>query len=254
MALKALYGVAGLGPVQLVRYLTRVNGGTALVSGNKVHKTGPLPEVPSVVFANLSQFLKHNARITKDHIAFVVDAPENLETVSGLLGLGYARLKDGHYSYTMLRDDELILCLKEARAKAQVAWSYTPVNRIKALLHDDKTDAVVNKLRSALYAVPDKEVRKEITTLVFRYLANQVPLAKVNQGAISRLPVKAQARIQTLLKSSDCRLVKEAYAKYRARPNKAVKICKAYKVSMFTLRYLEVKTNAAPTKRKVTRH
>lgn len=254
MALKALYGVAGLGPVQLSRYVTRVSGGCALVQGNRVHKTGPLPKVPSVVYSSLSQFLKHEKRVTKDHIAFVIDAPENLETVNGILGLGYSKLKSGHYAYTQLKDDELRMCLEEAGSTEEITWVYRPVNHIKDMIHDDTADAVVNKLRSVLYSVQAKDDRAALTVLVYGYLVGAIPLAKVEQGANSRLGPKSRARLFVLLKSDDCKAVRAAFSEYKKRPLRATKICKTYQVSMFTLRYLEAKASKVVSKVARVRH
>ncbi len=242
MSLKALYGVAGLGPTQLARLLTNVSGGCAVVIDNKVHKTGPLPLCPSVVFSNLRQFLKHHNRITKSHIAFVVDAPEQLEAVSGLLSLGYVKRKDGHYTYGALQEDALLTCLQEARSDETIEWTYTPVDRLKDIVQDDATDSIVNKLRSLLYSVPNKEVRVQVMTMIFRYLVGQVTLVKVMTTAQKHLGAKMCARIQKHLKSSNGQELKIAYARYKANPSKASAICKAHKVSMFTLRYLEAKS------------
>lgn len=253
MTLKALYGVAGLGPVQLTRYLTRVNGGCAMVVNNHVHRTGPLPQVPSIVFANLSQFLKHSQRITKDHIAFVVDAPEKLDMVNGLLGLGYTRSKAGWYSYTPLRDAELRSCLTEAAATSSVKWNYVPRNPIKELIHDDKSDAALNKLRSVLYSVANKELRSTLTSAVYSYLTSGWSIARL-ESAIQGSSIKVQARISAIVKTDECQALKTAFQEYVRRPSAAHKICKAHKVSMFTLRYLETKTKKSKVVGKQVRH
>lgn len=255
MTLRALYGVAGLGPTQLARYLTRVSGGCALILENKLHKTGPLPEVPSVVFSSLNQFLKHNARVTKTHIAFVIDAPERLTQVHGLLGLGFTKsTRNNWFAYTALKDEELRMCLTEARNKgAKVEWEYRPVNPIQELIQDDTTDNVLNKIRSLLYSVPNKETRAYVTDKVYRYLANEVKIGAL-ESATPGLGPKTQARLCALLRSADCVTLREAYAGYKVRPSKASKICKTYKVSMFVLRYIETKVKKVAATQAKARH
>lgn len=241
MPLKALYGVAGLGPTQLAKALTNVSGGCAVVIQNKLYKTGPLPACPSVIFAGLHQFFKHHARVTKAHIAFIIDAPERLETIQGLLGLGYLKLKSGHYAYTGLQEPQLLTCLEEAKSPDKVTWTHKPINRLSEFIQDDKTDSVMNQLRSLMYAVPNKEARAVVTTAIFRFLVGKKKLGSVISNAQQHLGPKTCAKIRKLLMSGNGKELRVAYAKYKAKPSKADKICKAHKVSMFTLRYLEAK-------------
>jgi hypothetical protein len=219
-----------------------VSGGCAVVIDNRVHKTGALPSCPSVVFSSLPQFLKHHKRITKSHIAFVVDAPEQLELVSGLLSLGYVRRNDGHYLYSSLQEESLLACLQEARSEEDVQWEYRPIDRLKELIKDDSTDAVVNKLRSLLYGVADKEVRSRLTNLVFQYLMDKVQLSKIMDAAYKDVGPKTCTRIKKHLTSNNAKEVRLAYTKYRSNPSKIESICRAHKVSAFTLKYLEAKT------------
>jgi len=246
MSLRALYGVAGLTASQLSEYVTSVTGGCFVVDKNRVHKVGTDPKgVVCVVFLGVPQFLKHNARVTKNHMALVIDAPEKLSTVKGLLSLGYTALRSGHYAYTQLGRKEVLDCVVDAgTSDTEVQWSHVDVDPLKVIVLNDETDGVMNKMRTLLYAIPHKELRANVEGVVYQYLTGSQKIANVLIRLSKCLGPATREKIRGLLISDQGKLLRQAYIRYRSRPSSIESVCKAHKVSMFTLRYLEAKTRS----------
>lgn len=245
MSLKALYGVAGLTASQLSEYVVSVTNGCFVVNKNKVEKIGDARGLTCVIFIGVSQFLKHSSRVKKDHMALVVDAPERLSTIRGLLSLGYTSLRSGHYAYTPLGRKEVLDCVVDAgTSDTEVHWTHVSVDPLKVIVQNDETDGVMNKMRTLLYAIPHKELRASVEGVVYQYLTGKQGLAGVSQRLAKCLGPATREKIRSLLVSDQGKLLRQAYTRYKVRPSSVEAICKTHKVSMFTLRYLEAKTRS----------
>lgn len=245
MPLRALYGVAGLTASQLSEYVVNVTGGCFVVNKGKVQKIGSSRGLTCVIFIGVPQFLKHSARVKKDHMALVVDAPERLSTIKGLLSLGYTSLRSGHYAYTPLGRKEVLDCVVDAgTSDTEVQWTHVSVDPLKMIVQNDETDGVMNKMRTLFYAIPNKELRASVESTVYLFLTGKQQLASVTQRLSKCLGPATRDKIRSLLVSDQGKLLRQAYTRYRLKPDSVEAICRAHKVSMFTLRYLEAKTRS----------
>lgn len=245
MPLRALYGVAGLTAPQLEVYVSGVAGGCFSVSKGRIHKSGELRSLACVLFLGIDQFLRYNHRIKKDYVAFIVDAPESLSTIRGLLSLGYTMTRSNNCVYTPLGRSEVLDCVTEGLlSDVDVQWSHVPVDPLKVIVQNDDTDEVMNRLRTLMYAIPNKDLRAEVSESVFLYLTHSQDLAHTSRRLGKVLGPVTKDKIRHILVSPMSQTLRRAYLQYRIKPSRAESICKTFKVSMFTLRYLEAKTKA----------
>ncbi len=243
MSLRALYGVAGLTAHHLAEYVVSVTGGCFAIHKGKIQKAGVLKDLACVVFLGVDQLCKYHSRIKKDYVAFVVDAPEKLTMVRGLLGLGYTLLKSGNYAYTALGKKEVLDCVVEAMlSDTEVTWSYVPTDPLKILVQNDETDEVMNRLRTLMYAVPNKELRAEVSLAIYRFLTSSQDLANTTRKLNKFLGPVTKEKFRSMLISEQGVKLRQAYRRFKAYPSSADSVCKTYKVSMFTLKYLEAKS------------
>ncbi len=249
MPLRALYGVAGLTLGQLAEYVTSVSGGCFVVIKGKVQKIGESKDLACVIFLGVDQFLKHSARIKKNYMALVIDAPERLQTVKGLLSLGYTLLRSGSYAYTSLGKKEILDCVVDALVtETEVQWSHVPVDPLRVIIQSDETDSIMNKLRTLMYAIPNKDLRSQVSSSVYQYLTGKEELPCVVRKLSKYLGPATTDKFKGMLASSQGVTLRSAYTRYKAKPSSAEAICKAHKVSMFTLRYLEAKTKESTSR------
>jgi hypothetical protein len=230
---------------QLEVYVSGVAGGCFSVNKGRIHKSGEIRSLVCVLFLGLDQFLRYNHRIKKDYIAFIIDAPENLSTVRGLLSLGYTMTRSNNCVYTPLGRSEVLDCVTEGLlSDVDVQWSHVPVDTLKILVQNDDTDEVMNRLRTLMYAIPNKDLRAEVSTSVFLYLTHAQDLAHTSRRIGKVLGPSTKEKIRRILVSPMGQTLRRAYLKYKVKPSSAESICKTFKVSMFTLKYLEAKTKA----------
>jgi hypothetical protein len=243
VSLRALYGVAGLTAPQLEIYVSKVAGGCFSVAKGSVHKSGEIKGLACVLFLGIGQFLRYNHRITKDYVAFVIDAPENLSTIQGLLSLGYTVTRSGNCVYTPLGASEVLDCMTEGMlSESGVQWSHVPMDPLKIIVQNDDTDEVMNRLRTLMYTIPNKDLRAEVSASVFLYITHSQSLVNTSRRLGKVLGYDTKEKIRRMLVSPMCQTLRQAYLRYKVKPSSAEAICKAFKVSMFTLRYLEAKT------------
>jgi hypothetical protein len=153
--------------------------------------------------------------------------------------------KTNNCVYTPLGRPEVLDCVTEGLlSDVDVQWSHVPVDPLKIIVQNDDTDEVMNRLRTLMYAIPNKELRKEVSASVFLYITHAQDLANTSRRIGKVLGPASKEKIRRILVSPMCQTLRRAYLKYKVRPSSAEAICKAFKVSMFTLKYLEAKTKA----------
>jgi hypothetical protein len=93
-----------------------------------------------------------------------------------------------------------------------------------------------------MYAIPNKDLRAEVSASVFLYVTHSQDLACTSRRLDKVLGYDTKEKIRRMLVSPMCQTLRQAYLRYKVKPSSAESICKTFKVSMFTLRYLEAKT------------
>ena len=127
-------------------------------------------------------------------------------------------------------------------------WSHSPVNELERLQQDVGNDVVVNKVRTLAYTVQDKDARAAVTTTAYKVLRAEISVPKAQRLLSSHVSASFVAKLSKMLKSSEASTVATAYRQYRKRPERLPRICKAHRVSAFTLRYLDAKAHPKPGK------